>query len=84
VKTKSAPLQAWLSTLKTNGCKKGETALCKNYRECKAPTQWGCVGADQKLCGCLPKCAGTITGTPKGRTWPDGSNRGAFTCTASN
>jgi hypothetical protein len=83
VKTKAAPLQAWLSTLKTNGCKKGETALCKNYKECKAPAQWGCIGADQKLCGCLPKCAGTVTGTPKGRTWPDGSARGNFTCSAS-
>ena len=80
VKTKSAPLQAWLSTLKTNGCKKGETALCKNYRECKAPKQWGCIGADQKLCGCLPKCGGTVTGTAKKRTWPDGSTRGDFTC----
>ncbi len=80
VKTKSAPLQAWLSTLKTNGCKKGETALCKNYRECKAPAQWGCIGADDKLCGCLPKCAGTVGGTATGRTWPDGSKRGKFTC----
>ncbi|MBL9022340.1 MAG: hypothetical protein JNL21_09065 [Myxococcales bacterium] len=80
VKTKSAPLQAWLSTLKTNGCKKGQMALCKNYRECKAPTQWGCIGADQKLCGCLPKCAGTVTGKAKKRTWPDGSTRGEFTC----
>lgn len=80
VKTKSAPLQAWLATLKTNGCKKGETALCKNYRECKTPSQWGCVGADQKLCGCLPKCSGTVTGTPKTRTWPDGTTRGNFTC----
>ncbi len=84
VKTKSAPLQAWLTTLKTGLCKKGETAHCANYRECKAPARWGCTETGQKLCGCLPKCAAAVTGTPKARTWPDGSTRGAFTCPASN
>ncbi len=47
-KTKTSPLMAWLSTLKTEGCKKGNTALCENYRACKKSEPWGCnapVGA---------------------------------------
>jgi hypothetical protein len=82
VKTKSAPLQAWLTTLKRDWCKKGETALCANYKECKAPTQWGCHDAQgTKVCGCVPRCKdGTVMASAKSRTWPDGSTRGAFVC----
>ncbi len=86
VKTKSAPLMAWLSTLKTDGCKKGNTALCSNYKECKKSTPWGCTQvtggpADSQVCGCVPKCSGGApVAKPGDRTWPDGSKRGVFSC----
>ncbi len=93
VSTKSAPLQAWLSTLKTDGCKKGHSALCKNYKECRGKTEWGCrvAGATptqggvppREVCGCVPKSCGgpmTVTPSPSARTWPDGTPRGSFAC----
>jgi hypothetical protein len=92
VSTKSAPLQAWLATLKTEGCKKGQSALCKNYKECRGKTEWGCKPAGatptggappKEVCGCVPKqCGGplTVTPSPTAKTWPDGSQRGSFAC----
>ncbi len=91
VATKAAPLQAWLSTLKGEHCKKGHQALCKNHRQCKGPTQWGCrPGASggaapgapaAEVCGCVPRqCGGPLTVTPLARTWPDGTQRGQFSC----
>lgn len=94
VKTKAAPLQAWLSTLKTTWCKKGETALCKNYKECKAPAKWKCeqvtIGTvlpnaeRPEVCGCAPKCEGNTTTVDTGKTWPDGTRRGKLTCAISH
>lgn len=84
VSTKAAPLQAWLATLKAEHCKKGHQALCKNHRECKGATQWGCrpaAGVPGEVCGCVPRqCGGPLTVTPLARTWSDGSRRGQFSC----
>jgi hypothetical protein len=86
VKTKTAPLMAWLSTLKTDGCKRGAMALCASFKECKKSTPWGCQAvsggpADAQVCGCVPKCdKGVVATKASDRPWPDGSKRGAFTC----
>lgn len=87
VKTSSAPLQAWSKTLRKDWCKKGENALCDNYKQCKAPTQWKCEtgpatpGAQgAQACGCAPKCDGTLAVGVSSKTWPDGSQRAKFTC----
>lgn len=86
VKTKSAPLMAWHSTLKTEGCKKGNTALCANFKECKKASPWACTAvtggpADQQVCGCVPKCAnGAPIAKATDRSWADGSKRGSFSC----
>jgi hypothetical protein len=87
VSTKSAPLQAWLTTLKTEGCKKGHSALCKSYKECKGATQFGCrpttPPSGKDVCGCVPRsCEGTMSVLAASRTWPDGSARGVFRCEA--
>ena len=86
VKTKTAPLVAWLSTLKTDGCKKGNTALCANYRACKKSAPWGCeaIGPEAtQVCGCMPQCSsGKPVAIVTGRTWPDGSKRAVFTCSS--
>jgi hypothetical protein len=83
VKTKVAPLQAWLSTLKSDLCKKGENALCPDFHQCKKPAKWECAEAagGTKACGCLAPCAGTRTVTATSATWPDGSARAAAVCT---
>jgi hypothetical protein len=86
VATRSAPLQAWLSTLKAEHCRKGHSALCKSHRECRGAAQWGCRPATQPagagdVCGCVPRrCEGAMTVTASPRKWPDGSARGVFTC----
>lgn len=86
VKTSSAPLQAWHQTLKASWCKKGESALCANYKQCKQPAKWECESAPgmpadaPKPCGCKPKCEGTMTMAVTGKTWPDGSPRAKFAC----
>jgi len=93
VSTKAAPLQAWLSTLKADGCKKGQSALCKNFKECRGKTEWSCKPsgatptqggvAPKEVCGCVPRSCGgplTVTPSPSARTWPDGTARGAFAC----
>lgn len=89
--TKPAPLQAWLSTLKTTWCSKGETALCKDFKDCKIGN-WACEvptsspqeQAKMRVCGCSPKkCSGTVNVTETGLTWPDGSLRGKFSCVQS-
>lgn len=88
VQTKSPPLKAWHSTLKTEGCKKGEQALCKNYKECKIPAVWGCeeaagaVAGTPKVCGCVPKCSNGMTVIAIGKSWADGTPRGKFSCNA--
>ena len=82
VATKAPPLKAWLINLKESGCKKGATALCKNYKACKAKTDWGCkpAGSGSEVCGCVPQCSGTLSVTAGTRSWPDGSKRGVFAC----
>ena len=88
VQTKSPPLKAWHSTLKTEGCKKGEQALCKNYKECKIPAVWGCeeaagaVAGTPKVCGCVPKCSNGMTVIATGKSWADSTPRGKFSCNA--
>ncbi len=88
VQTKSPPLKAWHSTLKTEGCKKGEQALCKNYKECKIPAVWGCeeaagaVAGTPKVCGCVPKCSNGMTVIAVGKSWADSTPRGKFSCNA--
>jgi len=83
VKTKVAPLQAWLSTLKTTLCKQGENALCADYHQCKRPAKWTCedTAGGAKACGCLAPCDGTRTITATQASWPDGSARAAAVCT---
>jgi hypothetical protein len=84
VSTKSAPLIAWLTTLKAEHCKKGEQALCKSYRACKGASEWGCrpsAASPIEVCGCVPRqCGGPLTATPRARTWADGTARGEFRC----
>jgi len=89
--TKSAPLKAWLTTLRADWCKKGENALCKSHKECKLPSHWSCestgapAAAGQetpKACGCVPRCQGGVAVAATGKTWPDGSQRAKFTCNA--
>jgi hypothetical protein len=88
VQTKSNPLHAWLGTLKADWCKKGQSALCKSYRECRAGTAWSCRPATApagggEVCGCAPKsCETGLTATAAARKWPDGTTRGVFTCPA--
>lgn len=87
VKTSSAPLVAWRTTLKTDGCKRGFTALCANYKECKHRSRWDCsaqtgaTGGGQ-VCGCVPRCEGQLIVSATPRSWPDGSTRAAYTCVA--
>ncbi len=86
VPSKAAPLKAWHTTLKTEWCKKGETAHCKSHKECKTPARYSCEAASgaapdaPKVCGCVPKCSGAVTATNTGKTWPDGQPRGKFSC----
>jgi hypothetical protein len=86
VKTKTAPLQAWLSTLKTDLCKKGESALCADFHQCKKPAKWTCSAVtgmgttERQACGCQPPCAGTLTVSATTRSWPDGSTRAGYQC----
>lgn len=83
VKTKAAPLLAWHSTLKTEGCKKGHTALCKSFKECKKKTLWTCgpvTGGTGEACGCQPKCDGDLVIGALPRTWSDGKTRASYTC----
>lgn len=86
VKTGSAPLQAWHSTLKKDWCKKGANALCDNYKQCKPPAKWECgpakdaTGAQVEVCGCAPKCESAKSVVVTEKSWPDGSRRGRFQC----
>lgn len=86
VVTSAPPLKAWLITLKDAGCRKNATALCKHYKACKAKTVFECRSSGTpavEVCGCVPQCAGTLTWKKGTRTWPDGSQRGVFSCEAS-
>lgn len=86
VQTKSNPLHAWLGTLKADWCKKGQSALCKSYKQCRAGTTWGCHPATApagggEVCGCAPRsCETGLTATAAARKWPDGTTRGVFAC----
>lgn len=79
----TAGLTAWHSTLKKEWCKKGESALCEDYKQCKRPAVFGCesTGASgATACGCVPKCAAGLKVEPTGTKWPDGSQRAKITC----
>ncbi len=86
VKTRAAPLLAWLSTLKKIGCKRGANALCPDFHQCKAPERWTCHAqpGGPKVCGCAAPCSGTLTSIAHtSKRWPDGSHRGQLGCAAS-
>lgn len=79
----TAGLTAWHSTLKKDWCKKGESALCDDYKQCKRPAVFGCesVGtAGATACGCVPKCTAGLKVEPTGTKWPDGSPRAKMSC----
>jgi hypothetical protein len=83
-KPKASALVAWQKTLSEMGCRDGANALCADYHQCKSPSVWTCHPAkgpaSSRVCGCAPRCSGSLVSIADARKWPDGSQRGQLSC----